>query len=626
KIYDTDNINDDTLQDNIYTTDSWEEFASAYVDAETYVTSNDTRLVTDTYEALDKAKKDLKALASVSKQQFRTALKNYETLIGKMSDYDSWRRGNIGGWQNLSTGNFWALTDGSRGRTDNSMYTFEELLDLVTGSGAVALGWWGQVIVPGATGVSYVDHDVTYVTGVKEFINDKYDYFDSIKTATKTTDVDIVAAYNACNDAIMVFDSWTADNTTRATKTNVNKLLTQYHAQLVAKYTSDAAAAFYTSTFGEAPKAGWTDDSNYNYGAALTAPKAGTATVNGKEQKISKGSDVLKYVDVAAADVTDAALNKAMQLVEDYIAVESDSTLDKAGKTAAYKATGILDIDDTGVIGDAPSGSVTEWTLIYRYLKYALEDVFKGSAPEVYKKADVVAIINDAYDLCDVTGDASIFNDNHMALVEARQDALAWVAAANKDKTYKDGNAVDGLTATQVYKNVQNAYKALNDQLANYKYSYGEIYDKIAAVADAIDSGDLVAADDLVSAMNACARLLSTFDASDDENEAWTADREFISYNRLYTKSDDNNRSTSEKDLLEAYTALLDAEKAQTEKTVALGDVNEDGAVNALDAREILMASVGLRDAIANEVGDVNGDGAVNALDAKQILMAAVGL
>lgn len=51
-----------------------------------------------------------------------------------------------------------------------------------------------------------------------------------------------------------------------------------------------------------------------------------------------------------------------------------------------------------------------------------------------------------------------------------------------------------------------------------------------------------------------------------------------------------------------------------------LGDINNDGVMNALDASEILKYSVGLAEAVNLEIADVNGDGVINALDASAIL------
>ena len=62
--------------------------------------------------------------------------------------------------------------------------------------------------------------------------------------------------------------------------------------------------------------------------------------------------------------------------------------------------------------------------------------------------------------------------------------------------------------------------------------------------------------------------------------------------------------------------------------TYLTGDANNNLAVNALDASEILKYVTGYAsfDADKLETMDMNGDGAVNALDASSILKRAVGL
>jgi alpha-tubulin suppressor-like RCC1 family protein len=59
------------------------------------------------------------------------------------------------------------------------------------------------------------------------------------------------------------------------------------------------------------------------------------------------------------------------------------------------------------------------------------------------------------------------------------------------------------------------------------------------------------------------------------------------------------------------------------------GDVNDDGAVNVVDAQQLARHQVGLSVANGGAVaarGDVNGDGAVNIVDAQQVARFSVGL
>ncbi|MGN1339802.1 MAG: dockerin type I repeat-containing protein, partial [Oscillospiraceae bacterium] len=57
-----------------------------------------------------------------------------------------------------------------------------------------------------------------------------------------------------------------------------------------------------------------------------------------------------------------------------------------------------------------------------------------------------------------------------------------------------------------------------------------------------------------------------------------------------------------------------------------LGDVNNDGLVNAMDSSTILKDVVGLEKGKNPLVADFNGDGTINAMDASAILKHVVGI
>lgn len=659
KIYETDNILNEELGDLIYDDDTFTDFVVAYDEAERVINSTDTRIITDAYDELDHAKKSLKALPSVTKSQFRAALKAYEALTLKEKDYDTWRRGKFtADWVSLNNGNYWMISDKS--------VDYYTLFDYVMGTSLVSIGMyndtdpkvefkWGDPGDDGTYGWKYGyfgnfllarvkdgdwfeglgrDIDVVYHwngKSVYDYINEQYKIFDEIKTSSKTTNEEIVKAAQAAEDAVSVFNAWSADDTNRATKSSVQKLLDQYHAQLVAKYNQTSAEELYTLLTGNAA-GDWTDADNKYFGAALKNDgdkKKIDVDADGywtndpakavKKVDVAKRVDILKYirVDYTMVDpAVDYDLYWALEIAYKYLVEEAWDD-------------DVYGLDEIGSVAVA-KGSVAEWTLVNRFLKYRLEDMFNGKSAESHTRADVKALISDAYDLAEKTGDAAIFADLHMALVNARQDAIDWLAAANAVKTYKDGDAVYGMTATEVYKDLKKAYKELDDELAKYKYSYGEIYNYISDVSELLDDEEIKPAEDVVKALKDTAYYLSIVEPSGGEdNEAFTSDREFKAHNRLYTyvKDGKHQGTDSEKNLMESYEALVAAVKKQTEAAaVVVGDVNGDGAVNAADATEILKANVGLRDAIDVAVGDVNADGVVNAADATQILKTLIGL
>ena len=61
--------------------------------------------------------------------------------------------------------------------------------------------------------------------------------------------------------------------------------------------------------------------------------------------------------------------------------------------------------------------------------------------------------------------------------------------------------------------------------------------------------------------------------------------------------------------------------------TKALGDVNDDGGVNAIDAALVLQYVAGLLGSLPNaQAADVNDDGRIDSVDAALILQYSAGL
>lgn len=717
-VYETNNINNEDLGDAIYTADTFAAFEEAYEEAESVLNSADSRIITDAYEKLDAAKKGLSPLDVVTKAQFRAALKAYETALSKEFAYDAWRVGTIDtGWaywgyqdQSVAYGTVYEHVASLKTGINDAYGEFDEIKSVNKTTQTNIVDAYKACVAATTVLNGFKADDTNRATkaNVKTLLNQYngrlvYDYkttdaeklYEAVVALLGTdkvhnrkgdkysSNIDMnVAGVAAGADAWYVVDSNYTVNpnggtwSTSVDKKNSAEISIKTDSKFYIELTKDGYATGNVAT----DKTGFdyyklinaksevdltdyikvdaasvdhdTDNhliNNVNDGDAVTGSSypvigqwgaiAGAAqTMNGSYTN-SSNETVDTYAD----------LGKAMELAELYLTGEKK---DIEGNTL------IEDIDTIDAISaGSAKGSSTEWTLVYRYLKYALADKYDASYG-TKTKADVSALIDKCYELAELTGDAALFSCNHNILVTARQDAINWVKAANKIKTYKDnvtpadctGTIINGsLIATQVYETLEGEYnKLLNDYNA-FKYSFEQIYIEISEVKDSIDNGDLKATDALTAALENTAYYLSVVESIDVDasgtsieldNDAFTSDRQFQGFNRVYTngdneydlkldssttvkipKSSKNAASLSHANLTAAYEALLAAVKEQTEVKTVVGDVNGDGVVNALDAAAILKA-VAAGTAIDAAAGDYNADGVVNALDASAILKA----
>lgn len=408
------------------------------------------------------------------------------------------------------------------------------------------------------------------------------------------------------------------------------------------------------------PRDAFVEEQYTKYGLSNNTENEGTDSYGDKigewifKDYVQLTTDAIQTTKDQTAQIKHVDLATALELAELYI--EGDKT--KLADAAQNDIYNLCDTTGEFVVGSA-KGSAAEWTVVYRYLSYALSDKYDLVAAK-YTKAQVADLLEKSYDLAEKTGDAGLFAAHHDTLVDVRKEASEWIAAANKEKKYKDNvSAPNGVLATSMYEKLKNAYDALEKDYNAFKYSFGEIYVALSTYAEMIDEGELVANDTLKTAMEQTALKLSTVESLDDalykdgweantdvdwtiDNDAYTSDRFFNDYNRVFTsndnyelatktkagkakihKPDDSSAAKSHKELKEAYEALLAEVTKQTTPTTVLGDVNGDGVVNALDAAAILKAVVN-NTAIDVAVGDYNADGAVNALDAAAILKFVV--
>lgn len=717
-VYETNNINNEDLGDAIYTADTFAAFEEAYQEAESVLNSADSRIITDAYEKLDAAKKGLSPLDVVTKAQFRAALKAYETALSKEFAYDAWRVGTIDtGWaywgyqdQSVAYGTVYEHVASLKTGINDAYGEFDEIKSVNKTTQTNIVDAYKACVAATTVLNGFKADDTNRATkaNVKTLLNQYngrlvYDYkttdaeklYEAVVALLGTdkvhnrkgdkysSNIDMnVAGVAAGADAWYVVDSNYTVNpnggtwSTSVDKKNSAEISIKTDSKFYIELTKDGYATGNVATdktgfdyyklinaksevdltdFIKVDAASVDHDTdnhlinNVNDGDAVTgswypvigqwgAIAGAVQTMNGSYTN-SSNETVDTYAD----------LGKAMELAELYLTGEKK---DIEGNTL------IEDIDTIDAISaGSAKGSSAEWTLVYRYLKYALADKYDASYG-TKTKADVSALIDKCYELAELTGDAALFSFHHNNLVTARQDAINWVKAANKIKTYKDnvtpaectGTIINGsLIATQVYETLEGEYNKLKNDYEAFKYSFEQIYIEIAEVKDSIDNGDLKATDALTAALENTAYYLSVVQSIDVDangnsieldNDAFTSDRQFQGFNRVYTKGDNeydltvdssttvkipksskNAASLSHANLTAAYEALLAAVKEQTEVKTVVGDVNGDGVVNALDAAAILKA-VAAGTAIDAAAGDYNADGVVNALDASAILKA----
>ena len=304
--------------------------------------------------------------------------------------------------------------------------------------------------------------------------------------------------------------------------------------------------------------------------------------------------------------------------------------------------TAVLPINgDTKSVGKTATKDA--YALLIQYTTFTLDKCYPGSSASKTLK-EISDLCDKAAILIEKTGDVSFdpLKTENAELAVARQMAIEWVGIAKKDKTYEDGKPIqnkkmpydEAKNADQVYASVNGLYNDLSADLAEFKYSYGDIADTLAEVAAAVDAnlyGSNTAA--IKAAAEEIAFTLSTFeDTSDDGNLVFDDDRNFLAANRLRTKTGRKVQTGAEKSFAKKYDALLAAIEAATAEPetpeVVKGDLTGDGVATPEDAVMIVKAFVGeitLTDA-QKAAADFNGDGVVTPEDALAVVKAYVGL
>lgn len=676
--YDENNILNEEIMDNVYDESAFLDFKNAYEDAESIVEVDDLMIVTDAYIKLDEAATALegKKLTPVTKTQFRAIIKDYEKVLAQFSKNELWRRGKVSVKPTTGKAN-----DGAADLdlTTGVYVTWEELQEIVNGTSVSGIVTKVEAAAAADTEMAPTSSTWIAVGGagntVEELIYEQSKVFDDYKAASKTTDPTIKGAYDAAKEAISVFNSWKAIDADSTVKSQASKTLNSYRIKLANDFENAlitdivGAITFNNGTSATAPALEYKDGKLVGQpGAAkagcvlrivsatglvqANANKYESGEVTGTKSytiKIAEGEDYMKYIPVRSDNVTktpDAAgkvarVAAALKMLETYNK-ESEKGTSADWTTAFGTANGstsdpvndVFDLDENKTV-TKPAGSAREYTLINRYLAYALQDLYPEDVVVCsHTKADIKKVIEEAYDLINKTGDCNIFATANAELAEARKNAVEWVREAEKDKKYKDNDADHGMfdlagvssDATTVYHTLKESagkYDALDALLKKYPISYAEIAEKIVKVNADVEDG--VYGEAVKKAVDDVAYALSVLKASGDGNQAFTDERAFNGYNRLYVADDALDEEKALKTALDTLeTAVKDATAGGD---VVLGDLDGDGKPTAKDALLVLKAAAGevkLTEAQA-KAADFNGDGVYNAKDALAILKAFAG-
>ena len=692
--FETDNILNEDLGDEIYS-DGWTEFSDAYVNAEDLVDSDDLQETTDAYVALEEAYNDLSKATTITKTQFVSIMKTYAEIVNYgQYNYETWRRGTCSVTPSKNV-----MQNGSSTKklTAAQYVTFGDLVSIVIGNDTDVEGLYLSASDLQKNSSTSLTRKWFSGEDLYAAIEDQYERLVT-NGYSKVSDTSIVQAYQACVDAVNVFEGWTADTTVTGTQAKVKSLVNSYRTDLVVTYgesifasiqstytyeDNNATAACFSYSDGKitsvsGAKVTIVVDTNTGLLALDDSEALITSVDSGdnlKEVTIAVNGDLTKYVPITAAMVESAsddldgesisvptdyttALSSALTVVEAYNAAtwDDDSDTALAGAYSDYLSTSATTVLDeyTTVADGVGTGSRTEWTLIYRYVKYALSDAFDETSETMYKKADVKKIIARADEIIELTADASVFGSLNAVVVKARNAAYAWLGLADANKkNYVDNdstygvflyNYVDGtyyagdssknaedLTADEVYDILDSMLDDLEEMYAAYPLSFGEIADTIAEVANALDAGPYKQnVDTIKELLTSVSYELSTLDednvTKDKGMVAFDVNGEFQPDERLFIGDGDDDATDAEEELYNDYVALLAAIAGAEESPAIAGDVDGDGTVSVIDAQTVLNAALGKVELTAAQeaVADVDGDGSVTILDAQAILKMAL--
>ena len=679
--YERNNVLNEELSDAIYGETEFGVFEDKYEMALVDVESGDSRLITDTYEELKAAYDAMVAskLATVTKSDFTAAIKALEKAMMKEKTVSQWRYGSIGYWSNFLDA-YIANKDGqgywwiNSAATSTWNFCWQEVIDYMKGVVADYSVYENYDVLIDIKSTNETSNTaiVDACTAAKEVAATINAWTpDNTNRGSKANVAKLLDKYNgalvnmfmadeASDLFVDLFETVTAAGGKLELNGRVNEFAKEEMNVTTTAYPTDLFIV--DTTGGDSPK---TIDATIKLRAdkdffikldvngKATGFAATEAEAGENFKKVSKGVkiDLCDYVYLDPAVVandwdhkvcwgsdiesTVLDLGNLLKLIYEY------QNKDYASSNEYFRK--LVTIDE--VTAGSEKGSTAEWTLIYRALQYWINFTFGTDAAEGNTKADLEKLIELTYEIEARTSEAAIFADAIEDMVKVRQFANDWLKAANADKKYRDNisayaivgfNSDKAAIADTMYDALYAEYETLLNDEAAFAYSYGEIYDYIAVVAEGLETNDIKDEKGKVAELlKATSYYLSVVKTphEDLDDAAFSDDRDFIAYNRVLTDADGHTISYKGEAvavpangdhaaLKAAYEMLKAAVEADKTPAYEKGDVNKDKKVDLKDALATLKAANGGA-TVEVELGDMNSNGKIDLQDALAILKKA---
>lgn len=468
RVYEQNNICNEELGDSVYTPDSYENFERAYENAMDYVNSDSPADITDAWLGLNGSYWNLSKLDSVSKADFRAVLKKYEDVKSHLADYEDWRIGKLA--DSANTSNYGVLGGTQKIATFGFVKSVYENVELVVEKAYVAI--------------------------------DEISQFNG-----KTTQEDIVNGYKAANDAVALFNAWTPDNVTKATKAGVQNLLDKYHGQLVYEFNPTSANNLMTAI----------------------VEAAGEDKIKVEVILDDNSADFVNYTDIATLAKDGTMWNTEMGWSDNYnwssgmnklihasVTIKSDERLYiPVTKAGLWTGDDIVKSQKTPDVTDDMKANGESWKLISAKSAHEISQYVEIGDTITVADAETIAKNNSTMDILTATTTEYPINDNGYATKEfnpANSDSETYVDLADAYKLAVDyiGGVYDGIYAIDTTNSIKEASGRGTEWALVYRYLNYALADRYDAAA-----GGKYTKKDVQQLKDACYELMDkTGDAS----------------------------------------------------------------------------------------------------------------